>query len=346
VQCAAMPPRRAVTTDNRTKPKRKPKRARLVRTVRTGAATVVLTLRAYFDKEAAARKSFNLFWSIQRMAEATGLSPASISHMATEKYVDTRPENGTPETRRSSRRVPQEELARVRKSIFAQYHIPMLPTLDQALAGGARARAPLRGWVRARAPPGERKRVRNPAGALSRVRASEGARVLVRGQQQLRVVGRSLALTRLAGCSVALVAALRLPFVGGNAQRLRVSGAPGRARPVARVPPPCPQVVARLPSMRLLADPLVLEVGRRRRWQLVMRLSVGGPAGGELDMCGLVQLCNVRCNIWRFPSVVGRTTMTWLGKSRRCETNATTLWTPYASTDKPGGRSTIRARRG
>ena len=198
------------------------------------------------------------------------------------------------------------------------------------LVGRARARAPLRGWVRARAPTGERVREREPAGALSRVRASEGARVLVRGQQQLRVVGRSLALTRLAGRSVALVAALRRPFVGGDALRLRVSGAPGRARMVARVPPSCPQVVAGLPSMRLLGDPLVLEVGRRRRRPLVLRLSVDGPAGGEPDMCGHVQFCTVSCNISGFPSVVGRTTMTWLGKSRRCETNATTVLTPYA----------------
>jgi len=157
----------------------------------------------------------------------------------------------------------------------------------------ARLRASLRGRVRARAPPGERARVREPAGALSRVRASGGARVLVRGQRQLRVVGRSLALTRLAGRSVALMAALRRPFMRGDEQRLRVSAAPRRVQLVARVPPPCPQVVGALPSMRLLADPLVLEVGRRRRRPLVLRLSVDGPAEGEPDMCGHVQLCTV-----------------------------------------------------
>jgi len=94
----------------------------------------MLTLRAYFDTEAAARKSFNLFRPAQRMAKATGLSPASISRLATEEYAANRPKDGTPETRRSSRRVPQEELARVRKAIYAQYHIPMLPTLDSTLA--------------------------------------------------------------------------------------------------------------------------------------------------------------------------------------------------------------------
>ena len=98
------------------------------------AATIVLTLRAYFNKEAAACKSFNLFRPAQCTAEATGLSPAFISRLANEEYVATRPEDGTLETRRSSRRVPQEELARVSKAIYAQYHIPMLPTLDSTLA--------------------------------------------------------------------------------------------------------------------------------------------------------------------------------------------------------------------
>jgi len=125
-----MPHRKAVTAGTLFKAKRR----RFARAIHTEAAASVLAVRAYFGKESGARKSFNLFRPAQRTAEATGMCPVSITRSDNEEYAASLPEDGTPETHCSSRRVPQEELVRVRKTILAQYNIPTFPTLDSILA--------------------------------------------------------------------------------------------------------------------------------------------------------------------------------------------------------------------
>ena len=108
------------------------KRTRALRVLHTGAASIVLCVRAFFQREFVTGRATKRRQVAERTAEATGLSLSVITHL-TESGCGELPADGAPETRHSNRRVPPEELARVRPAIYQQYRIPMLPTLDSTL---------------------------------------------------------------------------------------------------------------------------------------------------------------------------------------------------------------------
>jgi len=108
------------------------KRTRAPRVLQTSAVSIVLCVRAFFKREFVTGRAIKSRQVAERTAEATGLSLSVVSHR-TESGCDELPADGAPETRHSNRRVPPEELARVRPAIYEQYQIPMLRTLDSTL---------------------------------------------------------------------------------------------------------------------------------------------------------------------------------------------------------------------
>jgi len=111
---------------------RSAKRTRALRVLHTGASSILLCVRAFFQSEFVTGRAIKRRQVAERTAEAMGLILSVITHL-TESGCDELPDDGAPETRLSNRRVPAKELARVRPAIYEQYQIPMLPTLDSTL---------------------------------------------------------------------------------------------------------------------------------------------------------------------------------------------------------------------
>lgn len=109
------------------------KRARALRSIHAGTAAVVLSVRAFFEREMRNRRAELRDRPAERTALATGLSTASVSRVCNDVHRAALPGEGATETRRSARRVPAEELARLREAIYSQYHNRTLPTLDSTL---------------------------------------------------------------------------------------------------------------------------------------------------------------------------------------------------------------------
>ena len=108
------------------------KRTRELRVLRTGAASIVLCVRAFFQRDFVTGRATKRRQVEERTADATGLSRSDITYL-TESGCGELPDDVAPESRHSSRRVPPEELASVRPAIYQQYRIPILPTLDSTL---------------------------------------------------------------------------------------------------------------------------------------------------------------------------------------------------------------------
>ena len=108
------------------------KRTRARRVLHTGAASIALSVRAFFQREFVTGRATKRRQVAESTAEATVLSLSDNTHH-TESGCGEMPADGAPETQHSIRRVPHEELARVRPAIDQQYRIPLLPTLNSTL---------------------------------------------------------------------------------------------------------------------------------------------------------------------------------------------------------------------
>lgn len=105
-------------------------RGRAVRAIHAGTAAVVMSVRAFLERERLHRHAILRDRPAERTSEATGLSLRSVSRMADDVHHAGLPPDGTLERRDVPKRVPAEELVRVREAVCAQYHSRTLPTLD------------------------------------------------------------------------------------------------------------------------------------------------------------------------------------------------------------------------
>ena len=74
------------------------KRTRALRALHTGAASILLCVRAFFQHEFVTGRATKLRQVAERTAEATGLSLSVITHL-TESGCGKLPADGAPETR-------------------------------------------------------------------------------------------------------------------------------------------------------------------------------------------------------------------------------------------------------
>lgn len=108
-------------------------RARAVRAIHGGTAAAVMSVRAFFERKRLHRRAILRDRPAERTAEATRLSLRSVSRMADDEHRAGLPPDGIRERRDAPKRVPADELVRVREAIYAQYHSRSLPTLDSTL---------------------------------------------------------------------------------------------------------------------------------------------------------------------------------------------------------------------
>lgn len=95
---------------------------------------LIANVRAFFERERRAGRASGLSRPAERTARATGVAEATVTRVARDGYANKLPPSGTPQTRHGGRRIPPEELARVRQAVYAQYKNRTIPTLDSILA--------------------------------------------------------------------------------------------------------------------------------------------------------------------------------------------------------------------
>eukprot|EP00170_Pyropia_yezoensis_P003027 contig_12710_g3034 len=109
------------------------KRDRALYSVTREAAVIVSNVRRFFERKCRRGRSIALGRPIERTRLATGLSESTVQRVNDEAYASSRRRGRDPERRQSSRRVPSEELARVREAVYKQYENRSIPTLSSTL---------------------------------------------------------------------------------------------------------------------------------------------------------------------------------------------------------------------
>ena len=108
-------------------------RARVVRELTDEAVILIRNVRRHFEREMADTR--RILWKkpAERTAVATGVSRRTVSRVSASGAAERTRPAGTPERRKSRRRIPLEEYTRVWAAIYQQYRDKMLPTLDSTL---------------------------------------------------------------------------------------------------------------------------------------------------------------------------------------------------------------------
>lgn len=109
-------------------------RDRAIARVTREVATVIANVRKFFDGECAAGRATGVGRPVERTARATGVGQRTVERVTADGCAESSPSGREAPTRSSRRRVPPEELARVRAAVYAQYENRTIPTLDTTLA--------------------------------------------------------------------------------------------------------------------------------------------------------------------------------------------------------------------
>jgi len=162
-------------------------RARVVRELTDEAVILIRNVRRHFEREMADTRRILLKKLAERTAVATDVSRRTVSSVSASGATERTRPAGTPERRKSRRRIPPEEYTRVRAAISQRYRDTMLPTLDGTLhvlttcqegaAGSGAGGCEQSGEILAMDAGGSRAgaRAEDGAGPMTGVRASPGA---------------------------------------------------------------------------------------------------------------------------------------------------------------------------
>ena len=162
-------------------------RARVVRELTDEAVILIRNVRRHFEREMADTRRILLKKLAERTAVATDVSRRTVSSVSASGATERTRPAGTPERRKSRRRIPPEDYVRVRAFIYQQYRDKMLPTLDSTLhvlttcqkgaVGSGAGRCEQSGENLAMDAGGSRAgaRAEDGAGPMTGVRASPGA---------------------------------------------------------------------------------------------------------------------------------------------------------------------------
>jgi len=105
-----------------------------MRRITRDVALNLSNLRRFFVAEKAARGPTMLNLPTRRVLRAEGVSRSTETCVGQKGWADARPASGDPERRASKRRIPVEELSRVRAAVYEQYKNRAISTLDSTLA--------------------------------------------------------------------------------------------------------------------------------------------------------------------------------------------------------------------
>jgi len=97
-------------------------------------ALILSNLRRFLESEKVARGPTMLNQTTRRVVRAAVVSRSTVTRVGQEGWADARPASGDPERRASKRRIPVEELSRVRAVVYEQYKNRVVATLDSTLA--------------------------------------------------------------------------------------------------------------------------------------------------------------------------------------------------------------------
>jgi len=126
-QYVSMPSPRTVRQTPRT-------RWRAMHRITRDVALILSNLRCFFGAEKAARGPTMLNQPTRRVVRAAGVSRSTVTRVGQEGWADAGPASGDPERRASKRRIPVEELSRVRAAVYEQYKNRAIPTLNSTPA--------------------------------------------------------------------------------------------------------------------------------------------------------------------------------------------------------------------
>jgi len=108
-------------------------RARVVRELTDEAVILIRNVRRHFEREMADTRRILLKKPAERTAVVTDVSRRTVSSVSASGATERTRPAGTPERRKSRRRIPPEDYTRVRAAISQRYRDKMLPTLDGTL---------------------------------------------------------------------------------------------------------------------------------------------------------------------------------------------------------------------
>jgi len=108
-------------------------RVRVVRELADEAVILIRNVRRQFEREMADTRRILVKKPAERTAVATGVSRRTVSRVSASGAAERKRPAGTPERRKSRRRTPPEEYARVRAAIYQQYRDKLLATLESTL---------------------------------------------------------------------------------------------------------------------------------------------------------------------------------------------------------------------
>jgi len=132
-----MPSPRRVTDTARARDRETARAARAsdreIARVSREVAAVNSNVRGFFGRNPAAGRATGAPGPVERAARATRVSQPTVERVTAHGCAEALPSGMKAVTRRSQRRVPPAELARVRAAVYAQYEHRSVPNLDSTL---------------------------------------------------------------------------------------------------------------------------------------------------------------------------------------------------------------------